>query len=294
MRWTVERGGPVCTNIRIDYDRNKDWEQWGLLTADRHIDSPKSNESLQRYHLEQAKEREAFVLDFGDFFDAMQGKTDKRSAKMDINPKLIPKDGDEIRGYFNNVVKYGADFIRPYAQNFALIAEGNHESAIDKRLDFNLMDVLFGHLADMGSPCIRGGYRGWVRFFFSSDGMRRESKNAYYHHGSGGGGPVTKGVIQTNRRSSSVDGADYFISGHIHEQWLIHVPKVTLNMAGNEVIKDCVHIQLPTYKEEFADIGGGFHHEKGGPPKPLGAYWIRFYWSIRDRKIKAQFIEADA
>ena len=38
------------------------------------------------------------------------------------------------------------------------------------------------------------------------------------------------------------------------------------------------HITTPTYKDEFADGHGGWAVEKELPPKPLGCYWIRFYW----------------
>jgi hypothetical protein len=37
------------------------------------------------------------------------------------------------------------------------------------------------------------------------------------------------------------------------------------------------HIKGAGYKEEFRDGYGGWHVERGGPPKPVGAYWLRFY-----------------
>jgi hypothetical protein len=33
---------------------------------------------------------------------------------------------------------------------------------------------------------------------------------------------------------------------------------------------------LPTYKEEYGDGSGGYHIEKGRPPKPLGGAWLTF------------------
>jgi hypothetical protein len=98
----------------------------------------------------------------------------------------------------------------------------------------------------------------------------------YWHHGHGGGGPVTKGVIQTARRSASVE-ADIFVSGHIHEAWAVENVVATLLDSGRVSLKTQTHIQLPTYKQEYA-MNGGFHIEKGRPPKPLGAYWLTFYY----------------
>jgi len=43
------------------------------------------------------------------------------------------------------------------------------------------------------------------------------------------------------------------------------------------------HIKVGGYKEEFTDGYGGWHVERGGPPKPTGAYWIRFYFDRYDK-----------
>ena len=61
------------------------WEQWFLLTSDRHWDNPKSNWELQKAHLDEALERAAGVIDVGDFFCAMQGRWDPRASKEDIS-----------------------------------------------------------------------------------------------------------------------------------------------------------------------------------------------------------------
>jgi hypothetical protein len=43
-------------------------EFWYLLTADRHWDNPDSDWDLQIKHLKEARERDAMVIDVGDFF----------------------------------------------------------------------------------------------------------------------------------------------------------------------------------------------------------------------------------
>lgn len=298
MAWTVERGGPVCTKVRIEFEKSPEWEQWFLVSADRHIDNPKSDIALQKFHLEQAKERDAGVMDFGDFFDAMQGKTDKRSSKRDLLARfaalhLDPE--DDQTSYLNALVDYGAEFLAPYIKQFVVIGEGNHESSVANKLEYNLLDGLFREINRMGGTQVcKGGYRGWVKFQFQDKkGGMRIGRRAYYHHGSGGGGPVTKGVIQTNRRAVYLPDADYVFTGHIHEQWNLKIPRVRLLESGREVADVQHHVQLPTYKEEYLNTGGGFHHEKGGPPKPIGAWWMRFYWSTRSQEVKVQFTEAE-
>ena len=52
--------------IKIEAKPRKDWEQWILLTSDRHWDNPKSDRRLQTKHLQLAKERNALIIDNGD------------------------------------------------------------------------------------------------------------------------------------------------------------------------------------------------------------------------------------
>ncbi|MCH8517483.1 MAG: hypothetical protein LAT68_14250 [Cyclobacteriaceae bacterium] len=288
MAWTVERQSEVSTAIRVEYERKTGWEQWGLLSADRHIDNVHSDLSLQRLHLDQAKERNAFVIDIGDLFCAMQGKGDRRSSKSDL--RIENKDSH----YLNSLVEFAHNFMRPYLENLALLAEGNHETAITKHNEYSLLDGLVYALRQGGSNVVRGGYRGYVRFYFEPrGGGKRMSRLAYYHHGHGGGGPVSKGIIQASRKAVYMPDADYVWTGHIHEQWSFPIERVRLLASGKEIRDTQHHLQLPTYKDEYTNQGGGYHHETGKPPKPIGAWWIRFYYSTRTGRVEAQFLPAD-
>jgi predicted phosphodiesterase len=284
-QWTVEKVSEVCANIRVNYRRAADWEQWGLLCADSHLDNPKTDLKLKKHHLEQAKQRNAFIIEIGDLFDAMQGKGDRRSDKHDLRPEILAMDGP----YLNNLVQFVSETFNPYKDNFAVIGEGNHETSVKNKLEYDLLSGLVHDMRKDGSPVIKCGYRGWIRFMFDADGRSRMSKRFYYNHGSGGGGPVTKGVIQTNRRAAYVSGADAILYGHTHESWLLNTPQTVLMDSGREKVKDLWHVQIPTYKEEFANHGGGFHHETGKPPKPKGAVWVRFYYSGRTEQIEMEF-----
>jgi hypothetical protein len=269
--WSVETTSHAVATIRIPYQPVNSWEQWGLLSSDRHIDNPKSDTALQKRHLDLAKERNAFIIDTGDLFCAMQGKFDKRSYKPDL------KDENKSGDYLGSLVRSGLDLFTPYRDNLAVIGEGNHESAIRKRAEFDLTSALVERLQDRGAQVVRGGYRFWVQFKFDSKNGKRQSYNMYCSHGGGGGGPVTKGVIKTNRRAVYLPDAHIVAGGHIHESWLVELTRARLSSHGREYQDTQTHISLPTYKQEFLGADAGFHHENERPPKPIGAWWIRFY-----------------
>jgi predicted phosphodiesterase len=260
------------------------------------LDHPGSDQELQQHHLQQAKDCGAFVLDFGDLFDAMQGKTDRRSNKQALKKVFAEMgDDDEARSYINALVVYAANFLEPYAGNIALIGNGNHESGVYNITEYDMVDGLLRDLHKSGYGHIhQAGYRGWIQVKFEHEsGGARQGRNIYYHHGHGGGGPVTKDVIQANRKAVYLANADYVFTGHTHDQWLFPVERVRLTASGEEVSESQTHIKIPSYKQEFVGQRDGFHHETGKPPKPLGAWWVRFYWSNRTGRIEEQFIQAE-
>jgi len=253
------------------------FEQWVLLTSDRHWDNPKSDHALQKKHLDEALERNAVIIDAGDLYCAMQGKYDPRSSKSDLRPE------HQVSNYLDALIKTGADFFAPYAKNFAMVAAGNHEASIKKRHETDLTERFCSTMNYIsGETVYNGGYSGFVRFKLI-DIVQGKQKNLgrnvtlHYSHGYGGGGPVTKGVIQTNRKATYLPDADIVISGHVHESWQIELMRV--RVGRTKIYHDTqTHICLPTYKEEFGTGFGGWHVERGAPPKPIGAVWLRFYY----------------
>lgn len=286
-KWSVgETAGTVAT-IRVKYERNKAWEQWGLISADRHIDNVKSDHAMQKRHLEQAKERGAFIVDTGDLFCAMQGKSDRRSSKGSL------RDENKTSDYLGSMVRSNYQFLAPYLENFALISPGNHETSVLKNNELDLTAALVDKMRDNGSPVVKGGYRGWLRIMFESvAGGQRSSYNLHYMHGSGGGGPVTRGIINTNRRAVYLPDADIVVGGHIHEAWMLEIPRARLSDCGKEFPDTQLHLCLPTYKEEFFGTGDGWHHETEKPPKPLGAWWLRFFYDRANDKIGCEAMRA--
>jgi hypothetical protein len=282
---TKTENGRVIT-IRPDLQKDKD--VWFLLTADWHWDNPKCDRELLEKHLKQAKERDAGVLVFGDALCLMQGRADRRSSKSDI------REEHNNAMYIDSVIDTFCEWIEPYRANMTLLTYGNHETSILKHLE---TDVLQRISAITKIPL--GKYDGWVRFvptILTEDGkdtIKPSVTNLYYHHGSGGGGIVTKGVIQTNRRNAYIDNADIFVSGHIHEAWIMETPKESISSHGTIQRKSVMHVQTGTYKEEFT--GGGWHVERGAPPKPLGSWWMRIYKdkANQTRRYRYEFIRTE-
>ena len=263
--------GPNVHTLRFE-NIKAGWEQWALLTGDRHHDNLHTRHDLEREHLEQAKARKAFVLDVGDSFCAMQGKYDPRADQSQLRPE------DRGNNYLDNLVKNAAAFYGPYAHLFTVWGQGNHETSILNRHNTNLTDRLVHRLnSDGGGQCFVGGYGGWLALQFVLWGTQTARINLKYHHGAGGGGPVTRGVIDTNRQAVYLPDADIVVNGHSHDQYYLPIARERLTMDG-KVSRDIVHfIRTGTYKDEYGDGSKGFHIEKGRPPKPLGAVWLRFY-----------------
>jgi len=250
----------------------KNWEQWFLLSSDWHWDNPKCDRALLTKHLNQAKERNAGIFGFGDLLCLMQGKYDPRGTKSDIRPEHNRSD------YLDVVIRDLAQYLIPYKQNMILYARGNHETNIRKRLETDPVERVVErvNVAHGGRAIYSGGYGGWLRFHFHTH-TSRQSINLKYFHGSGGGGVVTKGAIQQQRIAASVEGADIVYMGHVHEHGYKNFPKELLSPDGEVKIKNSISLRGSTYKEEYGDGFGGWHIERGAPPKPLGSWWLRFF-----------------
>lgn len=278
LPFTVKQGrSPNVAIVRCDADE-KDWEQWFLLRSDAHHDNPDCRWDLEEAHLQEALEYDAGIIDAGDLFCAMQGKYDRRKSKSKV------REEHQVDNYLDALVTTAADFYEPYAHNWVVQGIGNHESAIRKNHESCLTDRFCQTLRDRtGAPFLKGGYTGWVMFRFTINGTQTETKTLWYNHGSGGGGPVTKGMIQRNRQLTYIDNADIMLQGHIHEQWVTKDMRLRLNTAGQVIQRPCVVVRTPTYKDEYKHGEGGWHIETGKPPKPLGAYWLRFYRGTEER-----------
>ncbi len=262
--------------LRIRHDYTPGWEQWYLLTCDAHWDAPESYIKLLHSHLKEAKEKNALIIDGGDWFEVISGANDPRSSKGTIREEHLGVN------YLDRIVDDGIDEFRPYLDNFAYMGTGNHEQAVTVRKETDITARFLekaNAIRSKGLPPIhRAGYTGWVRFMFEGHGAR-VSHAMKVEHGTGGNSPVTRGTIQTNRRQSRTEGATFFMSGHIHEKWNMPLVVETLNQSTGRVeLREVEHIQCGSYREDFRlDGTATWAMMKMGTPKPVGGWWICFY-----------------
>jgi predicted phosphodiesterase len=276
MKWTVEHTHRNIVTIRMAM-LSRSAEQWALLRSDAHHDNAKCDQALERKHLEQAKERGAWILDAGDLFCAMQGKYDLRSDRSALRPEY------QYGPYLDKLVSEANKFYAPYAHNFAVIGRGNHEGSIANRHETDLTERLVALLNNTHGVNVQaGGYGGFVRIIATrgkqTAANRSDSKILHYFHGTGGGGPVTADMIQLDRMRNRVD-ADIYVFGHTHDSWYRRMMVATITNKGKPRQREILGIKCPSYKDAYDDGAAGWEISKGHPPKPLGAWWLRFYWN---------------
>jgi hypothetical protein len=291
--WKFDQLGRNVFSYKTVYVPSKDWEHWFLLTADQHWDNPHSNHALQLKHLQQARERGAGVMSAGDYFCLMQGKYDKRANKGSLRPE------HQVDNYFDAVIKTGADFLQPYADLYTVIAVGNHEAAVEAKHETNVIDRFCGVLGDRtGNSIYNGGYSGYILFKFAQANggakPRSQTVTLRYEHGAGAGAPITGGVIDAFRRGVYFPDADIVVSGHNHNSWMMEYARQRIDKHTGALKQDIqTHIKCPSYKDEFDEgFGGWATATKGMPPKPAGAYWLRFFFERERQQILYEVIKA--
>lgn len=287
MSYEAELTHRQPTVLTLRFKVIKGWEQWFLLSSDRHVDNVHSDHDLQRRHLDQARERNAIVLDFGDLFCAMQGKWDKRADQDQMRPEL------RTNRYLDDLESYLVDFIEPYADLFALISRGNHETGILRHHQTDLTSRLCARIKDRTDHAIVDGtYQGWVRLRFDIHRTQRQTLRLYYAHGAGAGGPVTKGVIQNNRQAAFLDNADIVCGGHTHDRWAVPWERHYLDKLGVPRMREMHFVRCGGYKDEFTP-GEGWAVERGMPPKPKGAAWMRLHVDEGTQHgVQVEFVQA--
>lgn len=244
-----------------------------LLRSDAHHDSVHTDRDLELRHLRQAERDDAYVLDFGDLFDAMQGRFDPRRGpdRRDLRPEYW--EGH----YLDRLVDVAAELYAPFAPRWLVMSPGNHETGVAKRHEVDLTDRLVRSLRTAGAaPHLqRGTYAGWILFRFIDPDRPKWTAclKLYYHHGYGGGGPVTRGVIQTARMGLYLPDADVVVSGHTHDSWQMPIARARVSSHGVAHEDRQLHVRLAGYKGEFLP-SEGWAVERGMAPKPRGGAWM--------------------
>jgi Icc-related predicted phosphoesterase len=252
------------------------------MLSDIHWDNPKSDWQRLKKDLDYCKENDIPVMINGDFFCLMQGKGDRRGNKSDIRPE------HNNAKYLDSIVETAVEWWSPYAHILTVIGYGNHETAIIKYQETDLLQRFVDLLNyKNGSNVFTGGYGGWLIIRQLLQSNVETSFKVKYFHGSGGGGVVTKGALNLTRALEMYEDFDVFTMGHIHENAARNDVRDTINYntkTGYRHEHKEIHLMLTgTYKEEYGDGSKGWHVERGAPVKPTGGRILLFESSRVER-----------
>lgn len=269
----IERTGPAVVTVRFE-DVSAGWEYWILLRSDAHHDSPNCNRKLEDKHLKECVARDGLWADFGDIFDAMQGKYDPRRNYDEI------REEDRRADYYDAIADHAAEFYAPYLDRCLLLAEGNHETAVTKHANISLLTSLVEKAKanhKFEGTIFLGRYAGWLRLMFRVHSTKAWQLLIRYLHGYGGSAPVTKGVIQTARQAVYLPDANVVINGHNHSTYVLPLARDRLTIRGVQYKDVQWHGRIPGYKDDYADGTTGYAVEGGHAPTPLGALWLHLW-----------------
>lgn len=246
------------------------WQYKTLSLFDQHVDNDKHRKDLFECAMVDAKNNGHPIFFGGDCFDAMQSRNDPRRARGTNN--------DEKIKYINYLVDEATEYIQPYAAHIIAWFMGNHETAILRNLDFDLVAAVIGKLADRtGVKIEQMGYSGYLRYKWDIRSSNRGLSTIWVHHGYGGNAPVTKGTTHVIRRASAYPDADIIVTGHTHDCWAMPHAMERINDKGSVYKAIQWHVQIPSLKDETANKkGSGWAIEKGFTPQVNGYGWLKF------------------
>lgn len=283
MRWDVRASGDGVPILSTNLAQSSDGA-WLLFIGDVHWDNARSDRHALKRILDEAVQRDAAIIDLGDWFDAMQGVSDRRAAKEALRSEHGRND------YFSALVDTSAEWLLPYADRIAVMLTGNHETAVVKHHEIDLTKIHTDKLRAAGSPVVYAGYENYALIRLVYGQTQRTTIPMWLEHGYGGGGEVTKGVIQAQRRAAKYPDAQFVVSGHIHSSYYVAHEQFRVNNAGTTWETEQEHYVCNTFKDEFKKGRGGYHVEKGRGPRLPSGWWCRLY--VRNRRYYWDFTRA--
>lgn len=284
MDFVVEQPSRHVVVIRLLGAVTMRTEQWFLLRSDAHHDNKLSDHALERRHLEQAEERGAIILDCGDLHCAMNGKWDRRA-----NPETTARPEYCEGRYLDRLVEEAAAFYGPFARRWALMGHGNHETAILRAHETDLTLRTVERIRTLhDAPHLKAsGYSGWVVV----QTERGTPFRIYFHHGASAGGMMTHGVLDTRRIASYTPDASLVWSGHSHDQWIVSLQRNRISSRAVTYHDRQHFVRTPGYKQEA--IYEHWAVERGHPPKPSGAVWMKLFPTARTREANSWQLAAE-
>lgn len=262
--WGVKRTDANAYRLDCEFSGSSDRRRI-LLLSDVHWDNAKCRLDLLKRTLDLAANEGAPVVIAGDFFCAMQGQWDKRKSKEALRPEH--RDGVS---YLDALVDTAAEWLKPYAANIAILAQGNHETSIKRHHEVDLLQRLSQELRRMGSQVECAPYWGFLVMLARMTKTQRDSKVLCWHHGWGGGGEASRGVVQWQQLRSQY-GADVYLTGHIHRRNSDENIQTTVTPRGLVEQSQQLFLRASCWKDESRC---GWGNERGMASRPIGGWWL--------------------
>lgn len=259
MRPPVLGGFVICRPAPVTWSVG---DEFGLtLMSDLHVGAAHVDYRLIKEELARAADLEDRVLINGDVFDMVLTKDVKRFTPDVLHPRLQGR-----RNIVNEAIEWASELLSPVAHLIDMVGCGNHETKIEQFHNFDPIAALVHELQkaarkkDREHRVHHGGYTGFVdyRLRWANAAGKAPDRKAkgrrwvlYYHHGSGQGAPVTRGLIDFNRRDTFVH-ADAIWLGHKHQRLNVTVQKLSCPLEGHEPnVAEVRHVATGAYFQTY-------------------------------------------
>lgn len=246
-----------------------------LFLGDLHWDHPLCDRQALKRILDEAVASGYWIALLGDTFCAMQVTGDRRGSKGAVRPEHARDD------YLTALIETSVEWFEPYREHLWLVLHGNHETAVLKHHEVDLVRHFAGGLSSTAHTVLTPGYSSYAILRLARQ-RQRGSIAFWLAHGHGGGGPVTKGVIQAQRRAVTFPDAQILVSGHIHNSYFVAHEQHRLAVSGRVYATEQEHYVVSSFKNEFKDGRGGWHVERGGGPVIPSGWFGEFRFKSSD------------
>lgn len=225
-----------------------------LIISDVHYDSMSCNRDILKKHLDYIKSVNGYVICIGDWFDVMGCYKDPRSKGQDVRPEYLSRDSS----YLDLIVRDSYNFLLPYKDNLLMMSEGNHETAIKKHRDTDILNTLIFLLRQQGSNVVKGGYSGFINMQLLISDITWVSYLIAYHHGGGGNAQRSKGILHADIDMENYPDCQLFISGHNHQKGYWPMVCYRRHMSGEIRYQTRYWMKTGTYKRTDKPLIGGW------------------------------------
>ncbi len=228
------------------------------LMSDLHIGAAHVDYRLISKEVSSALSNGDRLLINGDILDLILVQDRKR-----FSPDVLADRLQGRRDIVNEAIEWAVEILSPAAHLIDMIGLGNHEVTVEKYCSTDPLSIIVHALRkeslkkDPEHIVHYGGYTGFVDYRFELDRDTHTHKPPgcryviYYHHGGGAYAPVTKGMIDFNRKDTFVD-ADLLWLGHKHNRWNAHVEKLSCPESGYSVrTKQVRHVMTGAYFQSY-------------------------------------------